>query len=98
CACFRPSVVLAKIKCLSNSASPPNTVTISFPCALVVSHQGSPNDLNVAPASAIAAKLLSKSRVDLASLSSLQTTSVSPAANAAIATHFLAEHSRCGKD
>jgi hypothetical protein len=84
CARLRPSPVRARIKCLSNSANP-GTVTISLPCALVVSHQGSPNDLKLAPASAIAARVLSKSRVERARRSSLQTTSVSPGASAAMA-------------
>jgi DNA invertase Pin-like site-specific DNA recombinase len=35
---------------------------------VLCSHQGSPSDRKVAPASAIAARVLSKSRVDLASL------------------------------
>jgi len=42
----------------SNSASPPSTVTISLPWALVVSHQGSPSERKVAPASAIARRFV----------------------------------------
>ena len=78
CAHGRPSLVLARIRCLSNSARPPKTVSINRPCGVVVSAQASPNDLERAPASAIAARVLSKSLVERASLSNLQTTSVSP--------------------
>jgi len=35
----------------SNSAIPPITAKISFPCGVVVSHQASASDLNDAPAS-----------------------------------------------
>lgn len=74
--------------------------------ALVVSHQGSPSDRKVAPASAMAARVLSRSRVHRASLSSLQTTRASPSARVAMArasllavsvcaANFLGKHSRC---
>jgi hypothetical protein len=55
-----------------------NSSSISRPCGVVVSHQLSPSDLKLSPASAIAARVLSKSLVERASLSSLHTTRVSP--------------------
>jgi hypothetical protein len=51
---------------------------MSLPAGVVVSAQLSPNDLKLAPLSPIAARVLSKSRVDLAKRSSLQTTNTSP--------------------
>src|SRR5262249_41911883 len=55
------------------------------PCGVVVSAQGSLSDLKLAPILPIASSVLSKSRVDRASLSSLHTTSVSPSLSAAMA-------------
>ena len=72
----RPSPVRARIS--SNSARPPKTVSISRPCGVVVSAQVSDDDLNVAPALAMASRMLSKSRVERASLSRHVTTTVSP--------------------
>jgi hypothetical protein len=51
----------------SNSANPPRTVSINRPCAVVVSAHVSPRDRNPALRSVIAARVLSRSRVDRAS-------------------------------
>jgi hypothetical protein len=66
---FRPSPVRARINSRSNSASPPSTVNIRRPCAVVVSAHVSPRDLNPAFFAAIAATVLRRSRVDRASRS-----------------------------
>jgi hypothetical protein len=66
----RPSPVLALIGSRSNSAKPPSTVSIKRPCAVVVSAHASANDLNVAPALLMASRMLRRSRVPRASLSS----------------------------
>ena len=66
---------------ISNSASPPRTVIISLPCGVVVSAQGSPRDLKLAPRSATAARVLSKSLVLRASRSSFVTSNTSPASS-----------------
>jgi hypothetical protein len=57
----------------SNSARPPSTVSIRRPCGVVVSAQGSPSDLKLAPAYAIASRLFSRSRVERARRSSFMT-------------------------
>src|SRR5215475_4981178 len=80
-----PSLVRARISDLSNSASPPRTVIISLPWAVVVSAQASLRERKAAARSPICARLLSRSRVDLAKRSSLVTRSTSPAFRAAIA-------------
>ena len=80
CAGTLPSAVLAKIKCRSNSARPPRTVSISLPCGEVPSAQGSPREQKPALASSMAARVLSRSRVERASRSSLVTSSTSPGA------------------
>src|SRR5580704_16112421 len=67
----RPSPVRAKISDRSNSASPPRTVSISLPCGVVVSAQGSARDRKPAPFSATVASTLRRSLVLLASRSSL---------------------------
>ena len=65
----RPSPVRARISSRSNSARPPKTVSINRPCAVVVSAHVSCRDLKPAPASAMAANVLSESLVDLANRS-----------------------------
>jgi hypothetical protein len=45
-----PSLVRARMNDLSNSATPPRTVSINLPCGVVVSAQASPRDLKLAPA------------------------------------------------
>jgi hypothetical protein len=52
---------------------------------VVVFAHGSPSDLKLAPALLIASRVLSKSLVDLANRSSLQTTKQSPSQSAAMA-------------
>ena len=69
CARFRPSSVRAFIRWRSNVAKPARTVTNSSPCGVEVSHHGSCSDLNLAPRSAMACRILSRSRVDRASRS-----------------------------
>jgi len=61
----RPSPVRVRISSRSNSANPPNTVSISRPCAVVVSAHVSLRDLKPAPFSAIVPSRLRRSRVDL---------------------------------
>src|SRR3984957_2497844 len=61
----------------SNSARPPSTVSISLPCAVVVSAQVSRRDRKPAPLSATVPRVLSKSLVDLARRSRRVTTSTS---------------------
>src|SRR6476619_6537294 len=73
----RPSVVRLRIRWRSNSASPPRTVSINRPCGVVVSAQGSPSDLKLAPASPIVARVLSKSLVERAKRSSFVTSTTS---------------------
>jgi hypothetical protein len=68
----------------SNSASPPSTVSIRRPCAVVVSAHVSLRDLKPAPLSAIVPSRLRRSRVDLANRSSRVTTNTSPFASTAI--------------
>jgi len=82
---FRPSSVLARISSRSNSASPPSTVSISLPCAVVVSAHASASDLKPAPAFATASSTLSRSRVERASRSSRVTSNTSPAPRAPMA-------------
>lgn len=77
----RPSPVLARIKLRSNSAKPASTVTISLPCGVVVSANGSASDLKPARALPMASRMLSRSRVDRASRSSRVTISVLPGAS-----------------
>ena len=55
------------ISARSNSARPPKTVSISRPCAVVVSAQASASDLKPAPTFATVSRMLSRSRVDRAS-------------------------------
>ena len=62
----------------SNSASPARTVSISRPCAVVVSAQESRSERKPAPRSAIAARVFSRSLVDRASRSKRVTRSTSP--------------------
>ena len=81
----RPSLVLAKMRCLSNSANPPSTVIISLPCGVVVSAQELPRDLKPAPRSPIAARVLSRSLVLRARRSSLVTSNTSPSSRTATA-------------
>jgi hypothetical protein len=64
---FRPSPVRGRISSPSNSASPPNTVSISRPCAVVVFAQLSPSNWKPALRSAIAPRVLRRSRVERAS-------------------------------
>lgn len=66
-----PSAVRLRIRCRSYSANPPSTVSMSLPAAVVVCAQLSPRLRNVAPTLPIASSVLSKSLVDLASLSRL---------------------------
>ncbi len=73
-----PSPVRAMISSRSNSASPPNTVSISLPCGVVVSAQVSFRELKPALRSPTAASTLSRSRVERASRSSRVTISTSP--------------------
>jgi hypothetical protein len=80
----RPSPVRVRISSRSNSANPPNTVSIKRPCAVVVSAHVSLRDLNPAPFSAIVPSRLSRSRVDRARRSSRVTTNTSPFARTAI--------------
>jgi hypothetical protein len=63
-ALVQPSLVLAKIKLRSNSASPPRIVIISFPCAVVVSAQASAIDRNPVPALPTASRTLSIPRLE----------------------------------
>jgi hypothetical protein len=72
-----PSPVRARINSRSNSAKPPSTVSISRPCGVVVSAQASASDLKPAPFLAMVSSVLSRSRVDRASLSRRVTISVS---------------------
>ena len=78
----RPSVVLALISSLSNSARPPNTVSISLPAGVVVSAQGSARDLNRQPRSAICFTMVNRSIVDLPSRSNRVTTITDPGSSA----------------
>jgi len=80
----RPSPVRARIRSLSNSASPPSTVNISRPCDLVVSAHVSPSERKPAFLAVIAARVFNRSRVDLASRSSRVTISTSPGSSASI--------------
>jgi hypothetical protein len=80
-----PSLVLLRMRKRSYSARPPSTVSISLPAGVVVSAQASPRLRNVAPALPIASSVFKRSRVERASRSSLDTTSVSPSPNAAMA-------------
>jgi hypothetical protein len=73
-----PSPVRARISSRSKSAMPPITVSISRPCAVVVSAHGSPRDLKPAPALPIRSRRLRRSRVERARRSSRVTISTSP--------------------
>jgi hypothetical protein len=84
----------ARIRSRSNSASPPSTVSISRPCAVVVSAQASPKERNPALLPVIAASVFSRSRVDRASRSSRVTISTSPASSAAMAFQSCARSKR----
>src|SRR5262245_55278595 len=75
------------IRLRSNSASEARIEIISLPWAVSVLAQASAKDLKVAPASPICARTLSRSRVDLASLSSRVTTKVSPGPRGLQRTH-----------
>jgi hypothetical protein len=57
----RPSVVLALISSLSNSARPPNTVSIGLPAGVVVSAHGSAKDLDRQQRSAICFTMVNRS-------------------------------------
>src|SRR6516165_8696187 len=57
---LRPSPVRARISSRSNSARPPRIVSISRPCAVVVSAQLSFSDLKPAPRLLISASTLSR--------------------------------------
>jgi hypothetical protein len=61
-----PSLVRARISSRSNSASPPRTVSINRPCAVVVSAHASPRERNPAFLLVMVARVLRRSRVDLA--------------------------------
>jgi hypothetical protein len=63
----------------------PSTVTISFPCGVVVSAQGSSNERKLAPRALIVARVFSKSLVLRAKRSSFVTSKVSPASRIAVA-------------
>jgi len=73
-----PSPVRARINSRSNSASPPRTVNIRRPCAVVVPAHVSLRDLNPAFFAVIAASVLRRSRVDRARRSRRVTISTSP--------------------
>src|SRR6266567_3827231 len=66
----RPSPVRVRISSRSNSAKPPNTVSINRPCAVVVSAQASLSDLKPAPFAPIVPSKFRRSRVDRANRSS----------------------------
>ncbi len=74
-----PSPVRTRIRSLSNSASPPSN--INRPCAVVVSAHASPRDRKPPPLPPMAASVLRRSRVDLASLSRRVTISTSTLAD-----------------
>jgi hypothetical protein len=57
----RPSLVRARIKSLSNSASPARTVSMSRPWGVVISAHASPSERKPASFSVIAASVFSKS-------------------------------------
>src|ERR1700719_961776 len=65
----RPSPVRARINSRSNSASPPSTVSIRRPWAVVVSAHVSLSERKPAPLPVIAASVFNRSRVDRASRS-----------------------------
>jgi hypothetical protein len=81
----RPSPVRARMSSRSNSARPARTVSIRRPCALVVSAHVSRNDRKPAPLPPIAARVLRRSRIDLASRSSRVTRRTSPSLRASSA-------------
>ena len=81
----RPSLVRERMRSRSNSARPPNTVSMSRPCDVVVFAHVSRTDRNCASFSARAASTLSRSRVDRAKRSRRVTISTSPAWSEAIA-------------
>src|SRR5271168_4116877 len=60
----RPSPVRARINSRSNSASPPSTVSIKRPCAVVVSAHVSWSERNPAPLPVIAASVFRRSPVE----------------------------------
>ena len=76
---MRPSPVRTRINSRSNSASPPRTVNIRRPWAVVVSAQVSPSDLNVAPDLRRSGRECWPAQVDRASRSSRVTITRSPA-------------------
>src|SRR5215813_8426158 len=61
---FRPSPVRARISSRSNSAKPPRTVSISRPCAVVVSAHVSLSERKPAPRFPISSSTLSRARDD----------------------------------
>src|SRR5262249_54935737 len=69
-----PSLVLILISSRSNSARPPNTVSISLPAGVVVSAQGSARDLNKQSLSVICFTVVRRSMVDRANRSNRVTT------------------------
>jgi hypothetical protein len=62
----RPSSVRARINSRSNSARPPSTVSISRPCAVVVSAHVSCSERKPAPLPVIDASVFKRSRVERA--------------------------------
>jgi hypothetical protein len=56
---FHPSAVRARIRSRSNSASPPSTLSIKRPCAVVVSAHASARDRNPPSLPVIAARVVS---------------------------------------
>jgi hypothetical protein len=80
----RPSPVRVRISSRSNSANPPNAVSIKRPCAVVVSAQVSLRDLKPAPFSPMVPSRFRRSRVDRANRSKRVTTNTSPFARSAI--------------
>jgi hypothetical protein len=78
--CWRPDAR----RCSPKKSAGPRRIASSWRrCSsdVLVSHQASCSDLNLAPFSARACRILSKSRVDLANRSSRETISVSPASS-----------------
>jgi hypothetical protein len=86
-----PSAVRLRIRCRSNSARPPSTVTINLPC--LVSAQPSPNDLRLAPHSATAARVFTSASP--ASSEAIQRAKTARSVLAPGARLLLSEHPRC---
>jgi len=62
------------MRCRSNSANPPSTVTINRPCGVVVSAHWSESDLKLAPALPMASNVLSTDKGTEASLIDVKNT------------------------